>query len=463
VGSLKAESRWMALRRGLRVKEGQEAAKAGPRTLLTRLSEQPKEPMGLAYAGLALFMVVYCLRPEDWFPGLDFIPLAKICALLAIAGFLYSWMTQGLGGTGFPRELIYLVVLFAHLVLCIPFAIWKGGSFQVVVQGFSEVVILTIALALALKTIKHLRRLLFVQTASVVAITIISLVNNNLMRAPGEGIMRVQGAGNGIFENPNDLAVSIAMVFPLCFMFLLRCRGLWRKALWTIVLLVLTRGVLVTYSRGGLLALLAAVLFALYEFGAKGRRPQLFVIVALAMGLLVVFAGPANYGQRMRTIFDPDSDPTGSAQSRRQLLTESLDITEHHPLFGIGPGDFQIVSGFWHETHNTYTQLSAEAGIPALLLFLVLFVRSFKNIKRARALASDDEEIQMLGAALRCTIAAYLLGSFFASTAYEFFPYFLVAYATALYLIARKRQTPESKPEPKLTARPLHARKWQAA
>ena len=37
-----------------------------------------------AFFWLSGFFVVYCARPEDWIPGLKYIPLAKITALLAM-------------------------------------------------------------------------------------------------------------------------------------------------------------------------------------------------------------------------------------------------------------------------------------------------------------------------------------------------------------------------------------------
>jgi hypothetical protein len=47
--------------------------------------------------------------------------------------------------------------------------------------------------------------------------------------------------------------------------------------------------------------------------------------------------------------------------------------------------------------------------------------------------------------ALEATLAAYLVGSFFASVAYELFPYCVVAYTTALNLIVARTQA-ESRP-----------------
>jgi putative inorganic carbon (hco3(-)) transporter len=416
------------------------ARQAAVRTVPT----DPPKPTGstrLAYRGLLLFMVVYCLRPEDWIPGLAVIPLAKLSGFLAIGGFLASGMSP-IRVKGFPKELTYLVLLFVQLGLCIPFAIWRGGSFGVVVFGFSEIVILTVVLALCLDTVKQLRKLIFVQAAGISVVSAVSLIADRVSSG------RIEGVIGGIFENPNDLAVGVAMAFPLCFMFLLRARGIARKLLWTVALLAMVRTVLATYSRSGFIALAGAVLVILYEFGIRRKRPQLFAYVGVAIALFVVFTGPANYGERISTILDPNSDPTGSAQQRRELLITSLKITARHPVFGVGPGNFEIASGVWRGSHNTYTQLSAEGGVPALILFLLIFGRSFKNLRSVQKLTKENDEIQMLGIALRASTIAYLVGSFFAHTAYQFYPYFLVGYSTALYLIAKTEPAPVRSLEP---------------
>jgi hypothetical protein len=53
----------------------------------------------------------------------------------------------------------------------------------------------------------------------------------------------------------------------------------------------------------------------------------------------------------------------------------------------------------------------------------------------------------VLARALRATLAGYVVGSLFASTAYQFFPYFLVAYTTALLWIAKKTSNQTGAPE----------------
>src|SRR5438445_4901265 len=79
----------------------------------------------------------------------------------------------------------------------------------------------------------------------------------------------------------------------------------------------------------------------------------------------------------------------GSKKQREELLKMSLQLMFSRPFVGIGPGNFASVSGTWHVAHNTYTELGAEAGLPALFLFVALLIRArinLKGVSRSRGL-----------------------------------------------------------------------------
>ncbi len=61
------------------------------------------------------------------------------------------------------------------------------------------------------------------------------------------------------------------------------------------------------------------------------------------------------------------SGDLGSWKLARTLLKQSISMAFHHPLFGVGPGNFPVVTGEWRVAHNSYTELAAEAGFPALV------------------------------------------------------------------------------------------------
>jgi O-antigen ligase len=152
---------------------------------------------------------------------------------------------------------------------------------------------------------------------------------------------------------------------------------------------------------------------------------------------------------------DPSSSTAySSSQQRQELFWRSLEITAKHPLFGIGPGNFPIISGSWHVTHNSYTQMSSEGGIPALIFYVAILWCGFKNLQRTRKFSVGNSQTKLLAGALRASLAGFAVGSIFGSYAYEFFPYFLVGYTTVLLRIARESATPSKKIQPAIQTKP---------
>ena len=403
---------------------------------MTKTAVSPKERSNLGFRLMLVFSFLYYFRPEDIIPGLAPLHLAKVAGCLALLALLLG--SKKGRPKKLPLELKLIFALFAWLILTIPFAYWRGGSFDVVFWGFSKAVIIALTLTLTVSRTFQLRRLIFVQAIGVTLMTIASVIVNHRMQG------RLSGIGEGLLSNPNDLAMNIALNWPLCLAFLLSGRGLARKMFWGLGMLVMIYAVMATYSRAGFMALSLAVVLCLWEFGVRGKR-FLLLAGAVLCGLVLIVAVPQNYSKRLETLagkFQQGDMDNGSSEARKDLLVKSLKITATHPIFGIGPGNFQAYTHLWRVTHNTYTELSSECGIPALLLFLLLLSRAFRNVKYARKSlrANQNRELQLYASALWVALAAYLLGAFFASTAYELFPYYLVTYTTLLYRIASQQK-----------------------
>jgi hypothetical protein len=82
--------------------------------------------------------------------------------------------------------------------------------------------------------------------------------------------------------------------------------------------------------------------------------------------------------------------------------------------------------------------MSSEGGIPALVLYVLILWCGFKNLRAAKRWVRGKTTPTVLVRALQASLAGFLVGSVFLSVAYQFFPYILVAYTTALFSIARK-------------------------
>jgi len=193
----------------------------------------------------------------------------------------------------------------------------------------------------------------------------------------------------------------------------------------------------------------------LWEFGVKGGRRYLVVLAGL-MGVAVLLLGGGVLRERFEAMLGSNvaskdvASAAASAEVRRENFVHSVVVTVQHPLFGVGPGDFQVIDGGWHVSHNVFTQLSSEAGLPALVLFLMIFTRAFALVRRARQLAGDQPELLLIAAAVQADLWGFAVASFFFPAAYHFFSYFLVTYAIVCHQIAA---TPPAQSETSVAVR----------
>lgn len=406
---------------------------------LTRNIEQNHEPLPGAFFWLCAFYVVYCARPEDWIPGLTYLPLAKICGTCAFLALLFSVGRAKRSLRDLPPEGRYLVVLVCFLVLTSFFSpVWRGGAFNHSL-GFAKVAVAWVLTFLVITNFRRLRQIILIQTASVAVIAVISILK-------GRNTPRLQGVLGGIYDNSNDLAFAMVLCLPFCLAFLLRGRGLMRKVMWLLAMLVMVTTVFLTASRAGFIELVITACFCLWYFAIKGKRPQLIVVSCL-VGAVLTFGAGGKLEKRILALSgqitsDLDQRAYDSYEERKELMISSLKAIVHYPIYGIGVQNFVTYGGRWKEVHNCYLEIGAEGGITGLVLYLLFFRCAFANLKRLRKLDLDPE-MKLFVWALQSSLIGFVTGALFAPEAYQFFSYFAVAQVSVIWAIVRE-QSPEA-------------------
>src|SRR5207247_8455844 len=220
--------------------------------------------------------------------------------------------------------------------------------------------------------------------------------------------------------------------------------------------------VVFTKSRGGALGLLV-IIVALVLLGRKVRPA--FGFIALGAALMATPFMPASFWARMASITDESLDRqqfTGSRESRRVVMQEGIDTFLEFPLTGVGAGQFKNYNPpqrreRWRETHNVLIQVVAEPGIFGLLTFSFLIVRGALGAARTRRMlrrprkrdAPDplkfvlsDEDRQSLHAhtvAMTVGLIGWFVCAMFASVAYSWTFYYVLALIVAAHELARHR------------------------
>jgi O-antigen ligase len=210
-------------------------------------------------------------------------------------------------------------------------------------------------------------------------------------------------------------------------------------------MLLMAVALFLTASRGGFVTLVVAGVVCLWHFGVRGRRLYLIFAAALAMAVLLAVAGD-RLKDRFFAISGQDlhggmeNSAYGSYEERQELMRIAVHGVMRYPILGIGMHNFPNYSGKWRDVHVAYLQIAVEGGIPILILYLLFFWRSFANLRFLGKIRDLDRDTKLLVAALHSSLVGFVVGACFSPEAYQYFPYFTVAYTSVLVAIVRERQ-----------------------
>lgn len=391
---------------------------------------------GFAFAGLFAFTLLLYARPNELFPEVfGTFPLIKIVAIATLLSYAGSKLMHGEPLTVWPIEMKMLLIITALGILFIPVAVAPGESTDLLTDMFLKVVtifILMINLIDTRQRLKAILKLVVICGTILAFFAFIDYAQGKFSVKAGE--QRVTGLVGGIFGNPNDLATSLDLLIPLAVALGLTRRGLARAAYFACAA-ILAMGVVITFSRGGFLGLVAMAGMLLWKVGRSNKAATVVAIMIVVMVFLI--AMPVGYSSRITSIFDTASDPTGSAQARKDLLERAASVAANHLVIGVGMGNYSIYSIHEQRAHNSFLEISAELGVAGLIAYLVMLFAPLRSLRRIEqeslaGLRRGRQEIYYLVAAVQASLVAYIVCSCFGSIQYHWFLYYPLAYAVAL-------------------------------
>ena len=388
---------------------------------------------------LLLFTVAVFARPEDIFPFLA--PLHLTFVFGACAGLTYlAGLLSGHIDLQWTRELKIVLLLTGWYIAGLPFALWRLGSFQMLTHVWLKTLLIFFLLTQVLTTVERIRKLLWAVILSELVVTSISIFLSSRAIWVGE---RLLGFNLGIL-GWNFLGIAEALTMPyIAAIFVVR-RSILEASLLVAAVISMTWMLMLTASRSGFLdVVLSAALawFLVLRGNSRGR----FLGAAMALALVVALSlAPQVFWERLGTMWDAADSTTNevaasareSEESHLTVLTRSIEYTLEYPIFGLGLGNFEVangndlgVPGAWIGTHNTFTEISSEAGVPALLLFVGLLVTALRNIKKMNKVSVNNPEaweVNLLARATQVSLLSFAFGAFFAHLAYEYYFFYLV-------------------------------------
>jgi O-antigen ligase len=394
-------------------------------------------------------ILCYVWRMQDLFPILTTLKASILSAMGALALVVASpGALRALKRMQHPVMKLTLVML-ALVILSVPSSLYPGSSFAFIIDDHLKTMLMMIAILVSVRAFADVQRFAAAQ------------VFGGAIYA-GFVIFRLQVGSDGrlgslFYYDANDLGMMLVCTLPLILYFSRRGSPIIvRVVAWGLGALFLM-AIVKTGSRGAFLGLIAVTVFALLTFAAMPVRSRIAVVIAGFMAFS--FIATEQYWGMMRTLLNPQDDYNWSGKSesgRMEIWKRGIGYMMDRPLTGVGARQFAMAEGTlsplavrqslgigvrWAAAHNSFVQIGAELGIPALLVFVAMIVAAFRALgKISRHRPHDDpgrRREAALAQALRASIVGYCVSGFFLSQGYGAYLYAMLAMIAALSAVSR--------------------------
>jgi O-antigen ligase len=341
-----------------------------------------------------------------------------------------------------PPAFLYVLILFvAWAAISAVWAEDSGAAIEATTRYLPNAMLFLIVFA----GVRNREQLLWV-VGSLVVGAVVAAVYGMVAGSPAEDPGRVS------IGNPNQAAAALVLGGTLAAALAVALRGKpVLRLLTTMAVPLCVFAIFLTLSRGGLVALGAALLTAIFMAGR--RRGAVIALAACAVLAAVVYFGAfASVDARDRIL------ELQGGTGRTDIWTVGWRMVEDHPVRGIGAGNFPIASIHYllepgallrddfivddpKVAHNTYLNVLAELGVVGLGLFLTVIAFSLWCAIRAVGFATraEDRQLEVLARAFVVVIVAQLAADFFGSHQYSKQLWLVLSLCPALLEITRAR------------------------
>jgi hypothetical protein len=247
----------------------------------------------------------------------------------------------------------------------------------------------------------------------------------------GDTLRRASGTVGPI----NAEAQYFEFLLPVALILWLTARRFWNQSFKLSIFFIGLAGLIVTFSRGGLIGLMAGIFVVLiYAKTCKlisNKKLLTIVVICLIVGTALI---PIFYQYMMTR---PEA-----AFARFHLMKVALSMIQEHPVMGVGLNNHLIVAPEFDPdtyllampTHNHYLIVASEIGIPGLVFFLgFISITCMTILKSTR---SNDLYIAALAVGILgayAAISVHILVDWLASNTNQTFFWLYGGMAAALY------------------------------
>jgi probable O-glycosylation ligase (exosortase A-associated) len=388
--------------------------------------------LGLAVPEIAILTYVWysLMRPDAW--AFSTLPFSIILAVVALVSSLrHAGRIPNL-----VRSPICLLLVMQQfpIALSVIFAVNVDLTLEPY-NRYIRLMTMCLLIPLIFNTEKWLRRLVIGIACSMgfVALKfgVFSLVFG--------GVALVRGYAGGISDS-NGLALAMVILLPLCWYGASLVEPLWFKASLFVIAVFSVVTVVMSNSRGNMLAMGAVLLL----ITLRSKYKTLGLIGVLLLTVPALYLAGDRFTERMASISEYEED--ASASGRLDFWIASLKMAKDYPLLGVGYGEKNYIAlageylgreNRW-VVHNTYLQMLVDSGVFALIFYVATLGGALIWLGlSARRMRKLKPEWLGYPLALQTSLFGFAVGSVFYSRGDFEFMYFVLMTGAAWQLIEK--------------------------
>jgi O-antigen ligase len=394
------------------------------------------ERLGPSFICFLIWTFVIIARPQDYLTFLMALrPVLVICIITMVVMLLERVeLPEGM----FRLSEVRLALLFYLIMLAgMPFAVHRGVAFRFLTT------VLPATLAYFLVSVIQLRSLRKLNiTAMMIAVSI--LFSGSLYVVDAARYQGFRAAASGMYD-PNDVAMLFTAFIPLCLYVLLAGFGWKAKLLSAVAACAGAVGVMLSRSRGGVLAL--AVIIVVFFLSSAPRIKgvaKVATVILLAVIFLSYFSAVEGRFENMGRDYNLNDE-----NGRINIWKQNLIIIAENPFLGAGAGCATVALGLfrgrvggtqaWLTSHSSLVQVAVETGIPGFIVFLILNIVAIVNLRRIRRDRGDP--LSRLAFFVELSFYGFWAGALLLSHAYSVSLYLLLGFSAALRYLHRHSAT----------------------
>ncbi len=338
--------------------------------------------------GVLLYYTLAVLRPQHlWEWALDGnIRWSLLAAMITLISF---WLhLSRLISRSALNVMISLIVAYGLLVMLSTITAFNPQIAQGWAIEYAKILVIA---CVASVVIEHFWQIKLLALMIMLMLGYIAWEINFLYFFQG-GRLNIFHYGYGGLDN-NGAGLLLAMGIPFAYCFALTpMRNIWQW--WPLIVcgtlgLVMMHAVMMTYSRGAMLASAVGITWVLIHHRPRWHAVGAAVALVLAVS---VMAGP-QIKERFLSTTNYKTD--ASAQSRFDSWAAAWTIAWENPVLGKGiRNSNQYTHNYGADKmgrtiHNQYLQIAADTGIPAATIYLFMLGYGMWNFRVSRMMCRD--------------------------------------------------------------------------